>query len=361
MHRADECSVGKAASVRCVRRYDMNMRFRSALLLVSALAGTFALPSATHAAIPFFDPIIPSAINLCPASWGMVIDVINNLISFLITIAVVFVAPIMIAYAGFLLVVNPFNPGAQSTARKILLNIVIGIVVALAGWLIVDAVMAVLYHPSDSTWGTWSSLITSGGINPCLIQEGSLGQFKEGSGYVGSITGSTPTTPVTTTGGGGGAGSCTVPTSGPCSPSNLSAFGNASSQAAEICTAESGGVTDKASATDKMSYDGRVFSWGLFQINLTVHSMAGLNCPSAFSGTDYGARVINESLYAQCVAAAEIASNNIAEAVATYNSSWNWSAWSTARECGLSFAGEEKSMLALLCDRGTLFTNSTSP
>ncbi|MFZ1075183.1 MAG: hypothetical protein WAN50_02310, partial [Minisyncoccia bacterium] len=98
------------------------------------------------------------------------------------------------------LVVNPFNPGAQSTARKILLNIVIGIVVALAGWLIVDAVMAVLYHPSDSTWGTWSSLITSGGIPPCLPQAGSLYQLNEGNGYVGSISGSNPVE-TTTTGG----------------------------------------------------------------------------------------------------------------------------------------------------------------
>ena len=47
----------------------------------------------------------------------------------------------------------------MNKARGIMLNTVIGIVIALAGWLIVAAIMSVLYHPSDSTWGAWSSLI----------------------------------------------------------------------------------------------------------------------------------------------------------------------------------------------------------
>jgi len=132
---------------------------------------TFALPSVTHAAIPFFGPIIPTMQNVCPGSWGLVITVVNNIISFGITIAIVFVAPIMIAYAGFLYVVNPMNPGGMSKAKDMLLNTVVGIVIALSAWVIVDALMAVLYDPA-MTGKTWSSLITGNSNDLCLQQKG---------------------------------------------------------------------------------------------------------------------------------------------------------------------------------------------
>jgi len=147
------------------------------------------------AKIPFFGPIIPEAQSVCPASWGLVITVINNLIEFLITIAIVFVAPVMIAYAGFLYVVNPMNPSGMSNARSILKNTVIGIVVALSAWLIVAAVMAVFYNPK-AVGKTWSELITSGGIDPCLKQAGSITELRQVS--VPGVAGITVTTPGTT-------------------------------------------------------------------------------------------------------------------------------------------------------------------
>jgi hypothetical protein len=52
-------------------------------------------------------------------------------------------------------------------------NTIIGIVIALSGWMIVDAIMAVLYNPA-SVGTTWSSLITSGGVAYCLPQAGAL-------------------------------------------------------------------------------------------------------------------------------------------------------------------------------------------
>jgi len=66
-------------------------------------------------------------------------------------------------------------------------NTILGIVVALAAWLIVDALMAVLYHPDSSTgWTTtWSSLITSGNALNCLPQQGvgtGLNQSTNGAG-----------------------------------------------------------------------------------------------------------------------------------------------------------------------------------
>ncbi len=145
------------------------MRFRTPLFALAFTLVSFALPYAAHASIPFFGPIVPNS-STCAAGWGMVILVINNLISFLITIAIVFVAPLMIAYAGFLFVVNPVNSGGISKAKGILLNTIIGIVIALAGYLIVDALMAALYNPNAGAGG-WAQIINWNG-DQCLPQAG---------------------------------------------------------------------------------------------------------------------------------------------------------------------------------------------
>lgn len=146
------------------------MRLRVAfftLLVVSPLL----LPLAAHAGIPFFGPIIPPTNPTCPLSWGSVIVVINNIIEFLLTIAIVFVAPIMIAYAGFLFVVNPMNPSGKEKAKGILLNTIVGIAIALAGWLIINAVLVALTGGGVSRW---TALIGSKGAPPCLDQSGSI-------------------------------------------------------------------------------------------------------------------------------------------------------------------------------------------
>ncbi len=168
------------------------MRSRTLLAVVFAVS-SFVLPVVAHAAIPFFGPIIPQTGGQasCPASWGMLITVINNVIELLLTLAIVFVAPLMIAYSGFLFVVNPVNASGKEQAKKILTNTVVGIVIALAGWLIVDAIMAALYNPGASsgttTLGRWSDIITSGGVLPCIPLAGSLNQAVPSAGVTTGI------------------------------------------------------------------------------------------------------------------------------------------------------------------------------
>lgn len=155
------------------------MRSRVHLFALLIVACSLALPLAAHAGgIPFFGPIIEKAWMQCPLGWGALITVINNIISLLITLAIVFVAPLMIAWAGFLLVVSQGDSGKRTEARKILTNTIFGIVIALAGWMIVDAIMAVLYNANaptkDGVLGTWSDLIGSRGIPPCIDLRGSV-------------------------------------------------------------------------------------------------------------------------------------------------------------------------------------------
>lgn len=155
-------------------RYDSVMRFR-VLLSVVLSAAYFAAPLAAHAGIPFFGPIIPLDSNICPASWGMLITVINNIISLLITLAIVFVAPLTIAWAGFLITTNAGNMSNLDKGKTILWNTVKGIVLALSGYLIVSAIMAVLYHPDPNTnWTTnWANIISGNSNDMCLNQAGS--------------------------------------------------------------------------------------------------------------------------------------------------------------------------------------------
>ena len=145
------------------------MRLR-AVLITLGLAALSAVPFAAHAAsIPFFGPIIEKewlqAGSQCALGWGALILVINNIIRLLLTLTIVFILPLVIAYAGFLLVVNPVNPAGKAHAKEVLQNTIIGVVIALSAWLIVDAIMAVLYN---GRFGTWSEIITTGGQDPCL-------------------------------------------------------------------------------------------------------------------------------------------------------------------------------------------------
>ena len=115
----------------------------------------------------------------------MVILVINRIIAFMITLAIVFVAPLMIAYSGFLFVVNPVNAGGREQAKGILWSTIVGIVIALSGWMIVDAVMAVLYNPGNAG-GTWMSIIRGNTNDVCLPQKGALPS--EGLDQAGPVT-----------------------------------------------------------------------------------------------------------------------------------------------------------------------------
>ena len=178
---------GKSRTGPAGARYDRDMRSRAPLVTILFAVGSLALPALAHAAIPFFGPIIPNVSvvvngvttnqNVCAAGWPLLMTVINNLISLLITLAIVLVAPLMIAWSGFLFVVNPVNAGGKEQAKKILTNTIVGIVISLCGWMIVDAIMAALYNPSASSGttvlGTWSQLITSGTGPVCLPQQGS--------------------------------------------------------------------------------------------------------------------------------------------------------------------------------------------
>lgn len=90
-------------------------------------------------------------------------------------------------------------------------------------------------------------------------------------------------------------------------------FGSNPKVALAIAHSESGFDPGCPSNTD-ITKDGFVYSWGLMQINLTAHEVAGLPCPTAFKGHNNQAVVVNRKLYDQCVKAAKNIENNLAVA-----------------------------------------------
>lgn len=99
--------------------------------------------------------------------------------------------------------------------------------------------------------------------------------------------------------------------------------------AAAIAYAESHLNPKKPSESDLMA-DGRPFSVGLFQINMTWHTLAGTDCSKAFKGKDYAAVVIDETLYAKCVELAQDPLISIDTAKGIYQRSGNsFYQWST--------------------------------
>ncbi|MDB5265786.1 MAG: hypothetical protein JWM39_499 [Parcubacteria group bacterium] len=327
-----------------------------ATLISSGILALAAMPlSAFAATTNFFGPIIPQGGNcLCATSamdWGCVIAVVQNVLNLLVSLGVIAVV-FFFAWAGFTLVASGGSPAALTKAKNRMLNAVLGLVLILGAWTIIDTIMKVLYNPSAAftggTFGPWESVLNANNGAYCLKPNTSPGILTNGSIIGTLINAVNPGTANSSS----NPGSCNVASGGPCTVSNLTpVFGSNASQAAQICSAESGNNPQSTSKSDKTS-DGNSYSVGLFQINLTNsfnQSVDGQNCSAAFSkkcqgsavvqsGSSAGscsATVINPQLYSDCVAAAQNPTTNMQAAQAIYSRNGNWNPWSTSNTCGL--------------------------
>lgn len=321
----------------------MGLRAR-ALVFISAAASVPYLALAQENSGPFA-PIIaqPGSACFCPGSapdWGCVLQTVQNVFTTAISVGVL-IFVLWIAYTGFMLMTSGANVSRRQVAKEQILKGVVGLAVLLSAFMIVDFAMKVLYNPdtafNGTRFGPWNDIWApkADGSDQCIV---ATEPVPITSGFLGiaggSIVGSAPGTytPGATAG-----GKCSVRTSGPCAEGNFGMFGAAASQASQICSAESGNGTmlegDKTTS-------GRPVSFGLFQINTTVHKVAGLNCPAAYSGAYTGSnkniRIVNERLYQECRTAALNPAKNAAYAADLYKRSGNsWRQWSTARVCSL--------------------------
>lgn len=112
-----------------------------------------------------------------------IVSLAHNGLNFLI-LAATLIATILFAYAGYEMLVNADNSGAISKAKGIFTDVLIGFVILLASWLIIDTVMRVLFTDSQLGAGRpWQDILCSYRSQPPLTPP--------------------PTTTTTTTAGGG--------------------------------------------------------------------------------------------------------------------------------------------------------------
>jgi hypothetical protein len=287
------------------------------LYIIIASVITF-LPLVAFAQVPISVSIPGSYVNGTSSSPG---SYVANFYQFALLIGGILALGVVI-YGGILYMTTVGNPSGQSEAKAWLWAAVGGILLLGGAYLILNI------------------------INPQL-----LNLNLPGLNNTGQTSNQAPTSGGTSSSSGGG-GTCKAPASGPCSVSALSStcLGNNAAAAAQICNAESSG---QPGAGGDKSTSGQPVSIGLFQVNLTANTIAGLNCPAAFDHSWHAPGVCgkggapncgpstiktdsaSQALYAKCAAAAQDVQTNIQKACALSKNGTNWGAWSTSKTCGL--------------------------
>lgn len=120
--------------------------------------------------IPDASELDPSCPEGAPLSFGAIMAVAQSALGIAISFGVLICIVIM-AWAGFILVLSPFNAEGKSKARTMLTNAGIGLLIVLSSWLIVDFVMKTLYSGPDGTkgkFGPWNSIL--GGGSACVVE-----------------------------------------------------------------------------------------------------------------------------------------------------------------------------------------------
>ncbi|OGC80804.1 hypothetical protein A2943_02935 [Candidatus Adlerbacteria bacterium RIFCSPLOWO2_01_FULL_51_16] len=130
---------------------------------------------------------------------------------------------------------------------------------------------------------------------------------------------------------------------GDCSADTLSsAWGDQSYAFSCIASRESSCNASLGSRVDRTS-DGYSFSYGLYQVNMSVRSIQcsnfnegqPVNCANAFQGKNYNARVVNVELYNTCRTMLQNVQCNTEMAQRIYEKE-GYGAWrNTATQCGL--------------------------
>lgn len=89
-----------------------------------------------------------------PCDFTFFMEMLNDIIAFLLFKLAMPLAAFMFAYAGFLYLTSGVKPEQREQAKKILTNVVWGLVIALAAWLIVHTILTSLGVDKESIFLT---------------------------------------------------------------------------------------------------------------------------------------------------------------------------------------------------------------
>jgi hypothetical protein len=131
-------------------------------LIVAILLGMLLLPSVSYGAeSTFFGPIVPKECHSCPCGFAGVLEIMRHLMNFAVTLGVI-VLTVVIAWAGLMYILSAANPESRSKANGLITGAIIGMVLVLSSWLIVDFVMRTLYSGEAGNagkFGPWNSIL----------------------------------------------------------------------------------------------------------------------------------------------------------------------------------------------------------
>lgn len=311
------------------------MRRFSLPLLVALVFFVSALPARAAANLPLLDPnfsIVPSQCTACPCNYYGFLQLIQNLMNAGVALGLIAFS-LALAYAGITIMLNPTSPEMRSTARSMLLNIAVGLVILLSAWLVVDFVMKLIYDPTATlsggeAFGPWNEILSSKDQKWCIDETAT----KPIGGLLGGLAGGIVNGTKPTGGATGSAGPIVVPQGGggACS---VSALQSAASKAGITLTSSEANTFaclarfESSCGTTVKNYNfGKGSSAaGAFQVtldgnsacydNAACRSAAGvtgkLDCDSAFKN---GNPIPGNPLAQKCVNAAANLSCNIAAA-----------------------------------------------
>jgi len=289
------------------------------------------------------------------------VDLMNNISAWLVGVLSV-AAAIMFVISGYRLVTAGGNPSVMKEAKGVITNVAIGFVIVLAAWLGIDLVMKTLLTGGETSLGPWNTLecVTQPSYESVPLEFSSISTSQSCSDVddcaARALECESRTDGVATVAGSPGAlrvdceftsghtadSPPDLSATGACDPSVVANYfpdqvGNAQCIIRDESTCGAGMV----STTDVMSGDGRAFSFGPMQINLTWHELEGcgpggstLNCADAFDGRNYSAVVVDEDLYQACAAAAQSLECGLSNGRRIQQRD-GWGPWSTAAGCGL--------------------------
>ena len=127
--------------------------------VVKALALTLPfLPFLLYAKVAFAQGLVPcDGSSIDPCGFNDFIDLIRNVVDFLMFKVAVPLSAILFAYAGFLMMFAGGDEGKIKRARAIFWWVFVGIVITLSAWLIVKTITSALLKPGFSLLSFTSS------------------------------------------------------------------------------------------------------------------------------------------------------------------------------------------------------------
>jgi len=98
--------------------------------------------------VSFSAGIIPSDAEIAANGFGAFAGMINMVINTFLQLSVV-IATITFAYAGANMLLHPDNPGEREKAKDMFKKTVLGLIIVLVAWLVVNTIVSTLVNPGS--------------------------------------------------------------------------------------------------------------------------------------------------------------------------------------------------------------------